>query len=119
MEKGKKKRKIVLNLLSQNSNEIPKKKKKKRTFNSYIIQRERIKESHVRLFKIHAKFEREKEKRKKNHGEKMVFACRTKIARAAGSTKEKIKGRISIVPEKRRRKKKAKQSKKKKKKPIP
>lgn len=61
---------------------------------------------------------REEGKKKKNHGEKMVFACRTKIARAAGSTKEKIKGRISIVPEK-RRKKKAKQSKKKKKKPIP
>lgn len=119
MEKGKKKKKkdraqFTFSKFKRNS-----KKKKKRTFNSHIIQREGIKESHVRLFKIHAKFEREKEKRKKNHGEKMVFACRTKIARAAGSTKEKIKGRISIVPEKRRRKKKAKQSKKKKKKPIP
>lgn len=66
--------------------------------------RERIKGSHVRLFKIHAKFERER--KKKSRGEDGI---RTKIARAAGSTKEKIKGRISgssIVPEKRRRKKK-------------
>lgn len=118
VEKGKKKRKIVLNLLSQNSNEIPKKKKKKRTFNSYIIQRERIKESHVRLFKIHAKFERRGKKKKKSRGEDGIRMPDKDCSRRGKHEGEDQRKDLDC-PRKKKKKKKSQAIKKKKKETHP
>lgn len=108
----------MLNLLSQNSNEIPKKKKKKRTFNSYIIQRERIKESHVRLFKIHAKFERRGKKKKKSRGEDGIRMPDKDCSRRGKHEGEDQRKDLDC-PRKKKKKKKSQAIKKKKKETHP
>ena len=114
VEKGKKKRKIVLNLLSQNSNEIPKKKKKKKN-NKFVYYTKREDQRKPRsTFQNSCKIREKREKKKKITGRRWYSHAGQRLLAPREARRRRSKEGSRLSPKKEEEKKKPSNQKKKK-----